>query len=220
MGKREIALRQLLLGGTAETRSLPFPGREEIMRLPLKDELQRVYLRLGGIQTEFPLHQKKGSWDIEWNGVAVELDEKLHFNRYRAVTLTSSLYKDLSNFPLEEYQAYCTQFEQQCLKAGGYGGKWSNPSCERQFGTASPSGVLSGNGSPRWKQRAFYDFVKDLSPIVLGVPLARVAVWDDVTVGSKTYTLGTMLDKGIGEAAAAVSELVKSRIVRSRFPRN
>ena len=27
---------------------------------------------------------------------------------------------------------------------------------------------LNGEGSPRWKQRAFYDFVKDLSPLIKG----------------------------------------------------
>jgi hypothetical protein len=37
---------------------------------------------------------------------------------------------------------------------------------------------LSGNGSPRWKQRAFYDFVTDRSPLPIGVTVVRVAVWD------------------------------------------
>jgi hypothetical protein len=97
---------------------------------------------------------------MEFDKVVVELDEQRHFNRYRSLTLESSIYSHLPQFPLQLYKDLCVKHEEQCLKAGGFGGNWSNPSCEKDFGKASEPKKLSGNGSPRWKQRAFYDFLK------------------------------------------------------------
>ena len=57
-----------------------------------------VYLILGGVEKMFPSNLRK-SWDIEFEGVGMELDEQLHFNRYRLKTLASPLYRELSGFP-------------------------------------------------------------------------------------------------------------------------
>ncbi len=45
-----------------------------------------VYSSLGGIEDVFPANHCK-SWGIEFEGIAVGLDEQLHFNRYRGITL-------------------------------------------------------------------------------------------------------------------------------------
>lgn len=134
-----------------------------------------VYRQLGGRRPHAPL--RPGGWDLEFNGVAVELDEYLHFNRYRAMTLESQVYGELPAFPLAIYRGHCADHEDRCLRAGSYKGKWSNPSSESQFGPKSEPGDLSGGGAPRWKQRAFYDFVKDLSPLLVHVRLVRLSVW-------------------------------------------
>jgi hypothetical protein len=64
-----------------------------------------------------------------------------------------------------------------------------NSSTEGHFGPSGPRGDLSGRGSSRWKQRALYDFMKDLTQLnPLAPAVARIAIWDllpgfdDVTV--------------------------------------
>jgi hypothetical protein len=152
------------------------------------------------------------SWDIEWNGIAVELDECLHFNRYRGLTLMSGSYALLRAFPLDTYQRFCTEYEDTCLQAGSYGGKWSNSSAEVQFGEASQPKDLGGNGSPRWKQRAFYDFVKDLSPLLIGVTVVRVSVWDTVLESGRRRTVEDTLKSPSNVSCAALAALVQERV--------
>jgi hypothetical protein len=166
MGDRQDKLVSLLSLTNAQlsSGSLPYPSYLDISSSKFKDEIMRVYSALGGIMCNFPLNLRK--WDIEADGIAVELDEDLHFNRYRRLTLHSKIYDGLPCFPRSEYMSYCSGHESDCLKAGSYGGKWTNNSCEAQFGEAATKGDLTGNGSPRWKQRAFYDFAKDLTPLL------------------------------------------------------
>src|SRR5687767_11147437 len=153
MGTLQRSLESILSqAGRISQGRLPLPGRAQAAAHA--EEIHAVYRQLGGILPEFPMWRTTTGWDIEFNGLAVELDEYLHFNRYRAVTLASSLYAGLQRFPMAQYRAYCRTREPYCLKAGGYGGKWSNSSCEAQFGLAATNRDLEGNGSPRWKQRA------------------------------------------------------------------
>jgi hypothetical protein len=151
-------------------------------------------------------------WDVEFKGVAIELDEHLHFNRYRAQTLESKIYRFLPSFLLDRYRRYCLLHEEACLKAGGYGGKWSNKSCERQFGGAGEPRDLNGSGSPRWKQRAFYDFVKDLSPLLIGVKVARIAIWDEVSDGSRMGMVESILKAPSPQVMRSLMQLLQERI--------
>ena len=34
------------------------------------------------------------------------------------------------------------------------------------------------NGSSRWRQRAFYDFIKDLNSVIRKVPILRISIYD------------------------------------------
>ncbi len=189
---------------------LPCPQKDDLLKSEFTDEFQKIYENLGGILESYPLNL--GKWDFEVESIAVELDELLHFNRYRLVTLKSKLYKALPAFPMEEYREYCRRFEGECLKAGSYGGKWTNESCEEQFGKGSVPGVLTGAGAPRWKQRAFYDFAKDASLLVIGVPVARISVWDRLEIEDSIYSLGDILDDVNEAAAKPIYELIKSRV--------
>jgi hypothetical protein len=121
---------------------------------------------------------------------------------------------------LEAYQLFCLEHEDTCLKNGSYGKKWSSPSAEAQFGHASQPKDLSGNGSPRWKQRAFYDFVKDLSPVLIRVKVVRVAVWDVLVDADGTKTVGETFAALIRQSrpiasceasSAALAALLKER---------
>jgi hypothetical protein len=218
-GEMQCALEQLLsTAGKVSHKALKFPKADNVAISDLRPEIDRVYRSLGGALQSIPLNLRH--WDMEFDGIAVELDEYLHFNRYRGTTLESASLADLPRFPLDAYRRYCLEHEDMCLKNGGYGGKWSNRSCENQFGGASPPGDLTDNGSPRWKQRAFYDFVKDLSPLLIGVKVVRIAVWDELVDKEHTRTVRDTLDALIRRPAstasreassAALAALVKQR---------
>jgi hypothetical protein len=140
-------------------------------------EVAGLYRELGGRKE--PGSLRPGAWDVLVDGVLVELDEQLHFNRYRAVTLQARSYTRMSRFPLASYQSFCETREDVCLRHGKGQGRWTNSSTEAHFGPAGPRGGLSGNGSPRWKQRAVYDLMKDLTQLDAGAaPLARISIWD------------------------------------------
>ena len=138
-----------------------------------------VYRKLGGRQASPTL--RPGSWDCLVDGILVELDEQLHFNRYRALTLTAPAYELRPRFPLAVYRKFCSAKEGACLKAGSGQGRWMNDSTEAHFGPSGPRGELAGDGSSRWKQRALYDLMKDLTQVDAAAPaLARIAIWDSL----------------------------------------
>lgn len=157
-----------------------------------KSELVKVYHSIGGILKEVPV--RFGSWDIVTDNFIIELDEEQHFNRYRKITLESSIYENYKWFDVKKYKIYCDEKELICLKKAGYGGYWKNDSTERQFGLASEKGDLSGNGSPRWKQRAFYDFCRDFYSIVFEIPVYRFSIYDKITFNEITE-LGKALEQ-------------------------
>lgn len=77
---------------------MPFPRCEDVESRDVRVEVRRVYRVLGGRLPEFPLNLR--SWDVCVGDVAIELDEQRHFNRYRRMTLDSSLYDLLPRFPV------------------------------------------------------------------------------------------------------------------------
>ena len=121
---------------------------------------------------------RPGAWDLAFDeGLVVELDEELHFNRYRTQTLQPAWAAALPWH--DAYLAFSNKHEQQCLAAGKWGKRWTNPSCESMFGPPGAPGALDVAGAPRWKQRALYDAVKDIAALnSRTVRLARLAVWD------------------------------------------
>lgn len=210
MGKLQEYL-QTLLGGQKCGKARP--TLEMLKSSGLIEDLQKVYSELGGRLNELPL--RTGKWDFEVDGIAIEFDEQLHFNRYRATTLQSSIYLRLPGFPLAEYQRLCSDRESHCLKAGSYRGKWTKPSCEKQFGPGGSAGSLCTEGAPRWKQRAFYDMIKDTAPLTLDFPFARLSIWDTVFVGGQEELLKDILEKWEGGAIKrALRELMLRRVVR------
>lgn len=174
-------------------------------------EVHRVYRELGGSLDAFPT--RHGKWDIECDGFVVELDEEQHFNRYRRTTLDSAVYKALPTFPLDLYREYCVDRERDCLRKAGFGRYWTNVSCERHFGSAGAKGDLVSGGSPRWKQRAFYDFLKDLGPLICGINVVRISIYDIVAGSASRRTVGQILKLGAPsrDDGEALKRLVVSR---------
>lgn len=120
----------------ASTRGLPGPVRAELVDL---------HSALGGMAgySDFT----SGKWDFATaDGLLIEFDEQLHFNRYREVTdrLTWSRRIPWST----AYLHYSSAHEDQCLKAGSYGKKWTSPSTEKMFGKAARLVFWRGTGRP------------------------------------------------------------------------
>jgi hypothetical protein len=178
MGAQQDALVQLLADAgyrRASTKSMR-PNLESL-RSADQQEILRLYRTLGGVLDAPRL--RPGAWDcVLEGGLMVELDEGQHFNRYRRKTLESAWAQDL---PWREaYLRYCMQFESACALERGWGSYWTSVSTERMFGPAGPTRLLDGAGSPRWKQRALYDAMRDIAAVGSGVRLARLAVYDVV----------------------------------------
>ena len=210
MGKLQNKLAELLSTiGHVGDYELSRPTREALERSGLSEEITRIFRDLGGISNQIPTNP--GRWDLEFEGIAVELDEHLHFNRYRLITLASVAYTQLPRFPVAPYRGFCERREIDCQRAGKHGRRWSNQRCEKQFGPAGQAGDLSNFGSPRWKQRAFYDFLKDLSPLTTGVHVARIAIWDVIQEAGSTRTIKDALTNPYSETASALASLLIHR---------
>ena len=96
------------------------------------------------------------------------------------------------------------------MKAGRYGEKWCNSSTEKLFGKSSINGDLNGNGSSRWKQRAFYDFLKDISYLFMDINIIRISVWDEIIIKEEYKTIGWLLDnKCEGELVEFLNNRIK-----------
>ncbi len=161
-----------------------------------------LYRDLGGIQ-ECP-RLAPGDWDLAFEGFVVELDEELHFNRYRLQTLSSEWAKALPW--ADDYRTYCATREVDCLRAGtGQTKRWTSPSTERQFGVAAPKGDLRGTGSPRWRQRALYDAMKDAFMASGRVRMARLSVHDSVGDASLNDMLYGRVDVNIDALASLLA---------------
>lgn len=195
MGARQKTLEGVLVkaGVALVGRKIPRPLTDAVYEVGLEEIVNHVYRALGGQKKRARI--APGAWDIAADGMAIELDEERHFNRYRLESLRSSIYRRLSGFGVTLYRDYCRRYEAQCLRTAHYGGFWTNKRSEEEFGPAGRNGDLSGHGAPRWKQRAFYDFIKDLAPIALGVRAVRVSVWDVIAVGEEQHHVGEILDR-------------------------
>lgn len=140
------------------------------------ETVSKVYKNLGGRLKALPV--RYGNWDVSTEDFIIELDEERHFNRYRSETLNSDFYSDHSFFSIADYKSYCHEREKECLKAAKWGQNWKNSSTEKMFIKSNVDGDLAGNGSSRWRQRAYYDFLKDLTSKVINTPVIRVSIYD------------------------------------------
>lgn len=207
MGKRQKYLEKLIYNTFKRSNENELLKLNDILDTEYSDMAFEMYKNLGGVHET--LKFRLGRYDISCKDFIIELDEELHFNRYRKLTLQADVYKKLSTFPLDNYLQYCKTHEKECLRAGGFGGKWKNSSTEKYFATSSNNGKLSGIGSSRWKQRAFYDFLKDISQLILGVNIIRISIWDLIDIEDESFTVGYLLDKHQGDD---VIKLIKKKL--------
>lgn len=208
MGARQDVLVQILVEAgyqPASTRSMR--PHLEGLRPQDQQEILRLYRALGGALDAPRL--RPGPWDcVLEGGLIVELDESQHFNRYRGKTLEPAWAQRLPW--CEAYLRYCTQYEGACAAERGWGSYWTSIATERMFGPAGPARLLDGAGSPRWKQRALYDAMRDIAAVGSGVRLARLAVYDMVGGASLAEVLdGKPVDRD------ALRALIEERTARA-----
>lgn len=202
--------RQTTLADALESLGFRPGGALAVPRLPGLFEpaaswVMAAYTQLGGMLSS-PILRPSG-WDIQTeSGLIVELDEEQHFNRYRAETLQADWAVDL---PWRaDYLRYCAEYESVALKKHSGAGFWTSAGSARQFGPARSRRDLEGAGSPRWKQRAVYDAMRDSVAATGTVSLARLSVHDRLG----TVRLGDALR---GSAPLDVQELRELLIART-----
>lgn len=211
MGFLQTSLKKRLRkAGPITLRTLDLPTQESLAASDLAPAVLEIYKQLGGVHDEPQF--KIRNWDLEYEGIAIELDEYLSFNRYRLLSLNSPAYKQLPLFPMEAYKQYCAEHEGLCLKSASTHDKWSTEASEMHFGPAAPAGELDNElGASRWRQRAFYDFVKDLSPLLCNVQVVRLSIWDEVKEGNRSRPLLDVLKTPLGESPEAIANLIDAR---------
>lgn len=173
-GARAEELKRILAtAGLVELEEKPPAPRIEMLAPRARENLLELYRAMGGV---VGAHLRPGSWDIAYGEqLVVELDEGMHFTRYRARTLGEPWANALPW--TEPYLGFCADWEHL---AGTGGRRWTNPSAERMFGPADPDGHFGDHGAPRWKQRACYDAMKDAYAASGAVRLARISIYDVV----------------------------------------
>ncbi len=198
--RKEHILKQIVLQKYGEKKHPKLTKNQFLLALDFSNEVERIYKELGGTLDEFPMNF--GPWDISTPEFIIELDEENHFNRYRQQTLKSDIYQKIKGFPLNEYQQYCTKYESRCITHGGY---WKNNSSENHFIKSDDNGVLNGSGSSRWKQRAFYDLLRDVTGLIKGIPVIRLSIY-------QTFKGKSVQDVIRTKDEVLILELVKSTI--------
>lgn len=198
--RKESILKQVVLQEYGEKKHLKLTRGQFLLSSEFYSEVESMYKELGGILGEPPL--TFGSWDISTPEFILELDEENHFNRYRLQTLNSNIYQMINGFHLDEYMRFCTLYESGCRKHGGF---WKNNSSEKLFVKSDDNGCLDGAGSSRWRQRAFYDFLRDVTGLIMEIPVIRLSIYQTFK-GRKVYDIIESKDK------AMILDLVRTTV--------
>jgi hypothetical protein len=178
-------------------------------RLPanIRRSLEAVYMGFGGRRPGKAL--EAGPWAFVFDGqLHIELDDALHFNRYRAATLETEWARRLPW--AAAYRDYCVQYEDDCAQAGGEADQEASGSTEEMFGAPDEAGSLAASSSPQWKQRALYDAVRDACGLYAdGIRLARLSIYDTVA----GVNLGEALSGQAGLDRQDLLDFIDSRSV-------
>lgn len=173
------------------TGPLPFLRKGDIEGSPYARPVMEIYEALGGIRPSPPIHP--GGWHMEYHGLAIQLDDAKHFNRYRTLTLRHPIYSGLGGFNLEKYKKYCRQKERECLKAARQEPYWNDARFTRYFGESDEYPVIGQKGVAGWKFQAFRDFLQDLAPLFYPIKVMRLSIWDEMMIEGEIVTLGQIL---------------------------
>ncbi|MCP4522562.1 MAG: hypothetical protein GY827_12850 [Cytophagales bacterium] len=152
--------------------------------------IQEMYQEeLGGLQDSLPLLTP--SWDIEIKDLrlVIQIGNVLDYNRFRSRTFRSELYKHLPYLATDKLLLTCQRQERNCIKAGTIGEQWADAFSELHFGKSEEIGDLGGNGSAKWKMRAFQNFLVDITPLFKNYKILRLNPYDSLLIQGKIVKL-------------------------------
>ncbi len=157
-----------------------------------KTWLAEILEDLGG-NGSMPLLEKL-KFDFKIGRFFILWDEEIHFNRYRLITLRSSLYTDFNFIFSEGLKRLCRTYEKEALKSGMNSRVWAGPPIARNvFGEASEPGDFSGNGAIGWKLLAYNDAQLDLQTRIHGYKLIRLSPFETIMTGGSLKRLDQLL---------------------------
>ena len=113
MGERQKYLEEIINSYISEMNKNKYKklSIRDIINSKYENDILAVYKELGGVTDNFAF--RIDGYDVQADKFVIELDEELHFNRYRKITLQSELYNEPKKFPLENYKKYCEVYEPQ-----------------------------------------------------------------------------------------------------------
>jgi len=174
---------------------LPFPKItwDNIKFHPESIEILETFELLGG-KTSTPIWQNLLPV-FYFENLIICLDDETAFNRYRKITLQSSVYSHLKiRFNKFNYTRFCRSKESECLKSARTGNDWNNNALVSVFGESDPQGQLYDNGSNVWKNKAFSDFMLDCIPLFYpNFTIVRISVWDEILINGKITQLNNFI---------------------------
>jgi len=206
MGKRETKLKDYLIKKYGEG-DFKKPKLEIFKNSIYNEEIINVYKKLNGQLNQYPANYR--GLDINCSDFIIELDEERHFNRYRLITLDSVLYKTFNSFDIKQYKRYCEVYELNCLSSASWSKNWETKTSKEQFGISDDEGCLKEHGSSRWKQRAFYDYLRDVTSSIYKIPIIRISIWDEINGKTVNELINCNEFKG-------VLELIESKVSTSK----
>ncbi|MEQ8358692.1 MAG: hypothetical protein RH860_04335 [Cytophagales bacterium] len=191
---------------------LPKILEDQIQKSKFASGLNEVINKLGSKSIAIPtdLH-----YHLEYNGLLIQFDDELHFNRYRRITLESEFYMNYKGFNTLSYKSYCRNYEKECIKAGLSKGIWENPESLKIFGPSEEPGDLSleRDGASGWKMRAWRDFLQDVSGEILGFKVLRISTYDKIMLNGKIQSLGELLNSSNKKNFSIVAKSLIRRII-------
>mgnify|MGYP007030117510 FL=1 len=151
----EEIIRQL--GGRAADRKLPEFRYDILKNHSLFREVVAVSAKLG-VPFAAPVIKIR-NFDAKTPSGLVAFDSDEHFNRFRAFTLTASVYDDLHTFPVAEYRFHCMERDNEVVFKPGLSGKSAQEDA-REY---------------RLRKMAMEDFLQDVYGSVYCIPVIRIS---------------------------------------------
>lgn len=173
--------------------------------------LQEVFQSLEG--NGRPPVLEKLTFDFKINRLVFVYDDEVHFNRYRLLTLKTSLYETFSYEWADAYKRLCRTYEKDCLKVGMQERIWNGPPLAKKiFGRAAESGDLTGTGAIGWKLNAYNDAQYDLVSRLHGYKLIRIPQYENLMIGGSLKKLDDLLLKPHESNKTALTNWLKRKI--------
>lgn len=169
----------------------PIVEKEKFEKSSYFKFIKEAYSELGGIENEIPYQSNE--YDFQLKEGIILIDTEKDYNRYRAITLRSEIYKLIPSINTENHKRFCRQYETECLKSAGNINNWSNKESEKYYGRSQEIGDLSEPGPSLWKLNAMKNFMTDISSLVLKTKIFRISPYDNLVIGGKMIKVKDLL---------------------------